>query len=58
MWAAANIHNLTFQGDAMIEGIFLLGATMPDLSIFQYNAVDNIFSMTVMATKMPFAGRG
>ncbi len=31
----------------MIEGIFLLGASMPDLSIFQYNAVDNIFSMTV-----------
>ncbi len=31
----------------MLEGFFLLGATMPDLSIFQYNAVDNIFSMTV-----------
>ncbi|MEM7809913.1 MAG: bacteriorhodopsin-like [Planctomycetota bacterium] len=25
----------------------LLGAGMPDLSVFQYNAVDNIFSMTV-----------
>lgn len=30
----------------MLE-VSLLGATMPDLSIFQYNAVDNIFSMTV-----------
>ena len=26
---------------------FLLGSAMPDLSVFQYNAVDNIFSMTV-----------
>jgi bacteriorhodopsin len=42
-----NIHNLTLEGDVMIEGIFLMGASMPDLSIFQYNAVDNIFSMTV-----------
>jgi bacteriorhodopsin len=47
LWAAANIHDLTFEGDEMLEGFFLLGATMPDLSIFQYNAVDNIFSMTV-----------
>ena len=31
----------------MIEGFCLLGAAMPDLSVFQYNAVDNIFSMTV-----------
>jgi bacteriorhodopsin len=31
----------------MIEGISLFGLTMPDLSVFQYNAVDNIFSMTV-----------
>ncbi len=31
----------------MVEGFLLLGASMPDLSIFQYNAVDNIFSMTV-----------
>jgi bacteriorhodopsin len=31
----------------MIEGIALLGSAMPDLSVFQYNAVDNIFSMTV-----------
>lgn len=31
----------------MIEGVLLLGASMPDLSVFQYNAVDNIFSMTV-----------
>ena len=31
----------------MVEGLGLLGATMPDLSVFQYNAVDNIFSMTV-----------
>jgi bacteriorhodopsin len=31
----------------MMEGVFLLGASMPDLSVFQYNAVDNIFSMTV-----------
>jgi len=31
----------------MIEGFCLLGSAMPDLSVFQYNAVDNIFSMTV-----------
>lgn len=31
----------------MINGFCVLGASMPDLSIFQYNAVDNIFSMTV-----------
>ena len=31
----------------MIHGSFVLAATMPSLSIFQYNAVDNIFSMTV-----------
>ena len=31
----------------MMNGLFVLGAAMPDLSIFQYNAVDNIFSMTV-----------
>jgi bacteriorhodopsin len=31
----------------MFNCVFLLGAAMPDLSIFQYNAVDNIFSMTV-----------
>lgn len=31
----------------MIEGLFLLGASMPDLSLVQYNSVDNIFSMTV-----------
>ena len=31
----------------MIEGLFLSGLAMPDLSVFQYNAVDNIFSMTV-----------
>jgi bacteriorhodopsin len=31
----------------MMNGLFVLGASMPDLSIFQYNAVDNIFSMTV-----------
>ena len=31
----------------MIEGFVLLGSAMPDLSVFQYNAVDNIFSMTV-----------
>jgi len=31
----------------MIEGLFLLGAAMPDLSVVQYNMVDNIFSMTV-----------
>ena len=31
----------------MIEGLSVLGAAMPDLSVFQYNAVDNIFSMTV-----------
>ena len=31
----------------MFEGICLLGSAMPDLSVIQYNAVDNIFSMTV-----------
>ena len=31
----------------MTEGLFLLGAAMPDLSVVQYNMVDNIFSMTV-----------
>jgi bacteriorhodopsin len=30
-----------------MNGIFVLGAAMPDLSTLQYNAVDNIFSMTV-----------
>ena len=33
----------------MIECFCLLGAAMPDLSVFQYNAVDNIFSLTVAA---------
>lgn len=31
----------------MIEGLLLFGSAMPNLSAFQYNAVDNIFSMTV-----------
>jgi len=31
----------------MIQAAFLLGSSMPNLSVFQYNAVDNIFSMTV-----------
>lgn len=31
----------------MIDAVCLLGSAMPNLSIFQYNAVDNIFSMTV-----------
>jgi len=31
----------------MIEVVFLLGSSMPDLSVVQYNAVDNIFSLTV-----------
>ena len=31
----------------MIEGLVLLGSAMPDLSLVQYNSVDNIFSMTV-----------
>ena len=31
----------------MIDGIFLLASAMPSLSAVQYNAVDNIFSMTV-----------
>ncbi len=31
----------------MLESCMLLGSTMPDLSIFQFSAVDNIFSMTV-----------
>lgn len=31
----------------MLEGAVMFGASMPDLSVFQYSAVDNIFSMTV-----------
>jgi bacteriorhodopsin len=31
----------------MFESLFLLAAKMPDLSVFQYSIVDNIFSMTV-----------
>jgi bacteriorhodopsin len=31
----------------MLEPIFLVAGAMPDLSIFQYSIVDNIFSMTV-----------
>ncbi len=31
----------------MFESMSLLAAGMPDLSVFQYSAVDNIFSMTV-----------
>ena len=31
----------------MISGSLVLAAAMPNLSVFQYNAVDNIFSMTV-----------
>ena len=31
----------------MIEVFCLFGSAMPDLSVLQYNAVDNIFSMTV-----------
>lgn len=31
----------------MIDGVALLGAAMPDLTVVQYNVVDNIFSMTV-----------
>jgi bacteriorhodopsin len=31
----------------MIQSVFLLGSAMPALSVFQYNAVDNIFSLTV-----------
>lgn len=31
----------------MIDSVFMLAAAMPDLSAVQYNAVDNIFSMTV-----------
>jgi len=31
----------------MLESMSLLAAAMPDLSIFQYSLVDNIFSMTV-----------
>jgi bacteriorhodopsin len=31
----------------MIDGLFLLASAMPSLSAVQYNAVDNIFSMTV-----------
>jgi bacteriorhodopsin len=31
----------------MFESIFVLAAKMPDLSVFQFSIVDNIFSMTV-----------
>jgi bacteriorhodopsin len=31
----------------MTESIFMLASTMPALSVVQYNAVDNIFSLTV-----------
>jgi bacteriorhodopsin len=40
-------HISTLEGDPMMNGLFVLGAAMPDLSTLQYNAVDNIFSMTV-----------
>ncbi|MEM6330864.1 MAG: bacteriorhodopsin-like [Planctomycetota bacterium] len=35
------------KGEMMGETFLLLGSGMPDLSVFEYNAVDNIFSMTV-----------
>jgi bacteriorhodopsin len=31
----------------MLDSMFMLAAAMPDLSVFQYSIVDNIFSMTV-----------
>jgi bacteriorhodopsin len=31
----------------MTQSVFLLGSVMPALSVFQYNAVDNIFSLAV-----------
>ena len=31
----------------MFQGLSLLASSMPNLTVFQYNAVDNIFSMTV-----------
>lgn len=31
----------------MFDGMLVLGASMPNLSVFQYSSVDNIFSMTV-----------
>ena len=31
----------------MLESVSVLAAAMPDLSIFQYSVVDNIFSITV-----------
>jgi bacteriorhodopsin len=31
----------------MLQGLFLLASSMPSLTAVQYNAVDNIFSMTV-----------
>lgn len=31
----------------MLESLAVFGATMPDLSVFQFSAVDNVFSMTV-----------
>jgi bacteriorhodopsin len=45
---AANFYqHHTKIGEAMMAGFCLLGSAMPDLSVIQYNAVDNIFSMTV-----------
>lgn len=31
----------------MLDGVLMFGSAMPDLSVFQYSIVDNIFSMTV-----------
>jgi len=35
----------------MNESFCMMGLAMPDLSVFQYNAVDNIFSLTVATMK-------
>jgi len=33
----------------MLDSLILMGSAMPDLSVFQYSIVDNMFSMTVAA---------
>lgn len=35
------------QGESMFQDMLVMASSMPGLSLFQYNAVDNIFSMTV-----------
>ncbi len=33
----------------MLDSLLILGSAMPDLSVFQFSIVDNMFSMTVAA---------